>query len=120
MWPKIRLIRPNSALAEDCDVFVAMIMGAVLPGFGDLAGDLFGIDLAVGRGLGKVPRPAIGKGCVSAALLLPSEALAELVRDDEDAGLGRRRGCGDDAGTAEKRREKGSHGARWDEGTSFT
>ena len=45
----------NSALAGDCDIFVATAMGAVCAGFGDRAGNFVGIDPAIGRGLGKIP-----------------------------------------------------------------
>ncbi len=54
MGPKIRQFRANSALAGDCDIFVAMAMGAVCAGFGDRAGNFVGIDPAVGGCLCKV------------------------------------------------------------------
>ena len=60
------------------------------------AGDFVGIDPAVGAGLGKIPRLAVGAGGVGAAFVAPGEAMVDaiavgLVGDDEDAAVGQRR-----------------------------
>src|SRR5262249_41586415 len=115
-------LRANSALAGDCNIFVAMAMGAVCAGFGDGAGNFVGIDPAIGRGLGEIPRLAVAARDLRAAFLAPGEALVDavavrLVIDDEDAGLGRCSGRSNDEGTGEER-EQGSHDAPGGGGTA--
>jgi hypothetical protein len=88
-----------SPLAGDGDVFVAARTRAAIAGrFGNRPGDFIGIDAPVGRGLGKIPRLAIGPCGVRTAFLAPGEALVDavaigLVGDDEYPAVGKcRRG----------------------------
>jgi hypothetical protein len=86
----------TSPLAGDGDVFVAArTRAAIARGFGNRPGYFVGIDPPIGRGLGKIPRLAIGPRGVRAAFLAPGEALVDavavaLVGDDEYAAVG---GC---------------------------
>ena len=70
------------------------------PRLGNRAGDFVGIDAPIGRGLGEIPRLAIGAGGMGAAFLAPGEALVDavavgLVGDDENAAVGRCRRRGE-------------------------
>ena len=61
--------------------------------FGNRAGDFVGIDAAIGGGLGKFARLAIGARGMRAAFVALGEALVDaiavgLVGDDEDAAVG--------------------------------
>jgi hypothetical protein len=107
------------ALAGDGDIFVAKSAPAVPAGFGHRSGDFIQIDAAVGRGLGKIPRPAVGQGGMGAAFLTARKALVDavtvgLVGNDENLGFGRRARCGEQEYTGQKRR-KGSHAAPMNE-----
>src|ERR1700736_6843151 len=83
-----------SALTGYGDVFVATGMVAVFACLGNRACDFIRIDAPVRRGLGKIPRLAIGPGGGGAACLALGEALVDavavrLVGDDEHAAVGR-------------------------------
>src|SRR6202035_104522 len=108
-----------SALASDGDVFVATGMAAVPARLGNRAGDLVGVDAAIGRGFREIPRLAIGSGGISAAGLALGQALVDavavaLIGDDEDAAVG---GCSRGGGceNAGQNRGNGSHAAPIDE-----
>ncbi len=77
-------------------------------GLGNRPGDFIGIDAPVGRGLGEIPRLAIGPGGMRAAFLALGEALVDaiavrLVGDDENAAVGRCRRRGEEERTGQKR-----------------
>ena len=81
-------------MAGDGDVFAATGMIAALACRGNRSGDLIRIDAPVGRGLGEIPRLAIGPGGMGAALFAPGEALVDavtvcLVGNDENTAIGR-------------------------------
>src|SRR5450756_1296649 len=104
--------RAASALAGDRDVFVAAGVGAVVARLGNRAGDLVGVDAAVGGGLGEIPRLAIGAGGMGAALLAFGQALVDpvavgLVGDDEHPAV-RHRGRG---GRNENTGQNGGYGS---------
>ncbi len=86
---------------------------------GHRAGDFIGIDAPVGRGLGEIPRLAIGAGGMGAAFFAPGEALVDavavrLIGDDEDAAVGRCNRGGTQEHTGRKR-GKVSHAAPMNE-----
>ena len=86
-------------MTGDRDIFVANAACAVPAGFGHRSRDFIEIDTAVGRGLGKIPRLAIGRRGMGAAFFAPREALVDavavgLVGNDEHFGFGRRLRCG--------------------------
>ena len=72
---------------------------------GNRAGDFIGVDPPIGRGLGEIPRLAIGPGGMRAAFFAIGETLVDavvvrLVFNDENAAVGRcsRRGEQEHAG----------------------
>src|SRR5437016_3782562 len=84
MWQKSRsgqtlALAGTLALTGDRDIFVANAACAVPAGFGHRSRDFIEIDTAVGRGLGKIPRLAIGRRGMGAAFFAPREALVDAV-----------------------------------------
>ncbi len=76
-------------------------------GLGNRARDLVRVDAAIGGGVGKIARLAVGAGGMGAASLAARQALVDaiavrLVGDDEDAAVGRRRRCGSNKGTGQE------------------
>ena len=96
-------------MAGDGDVLIATgVVAAAADGLGYRSRDFVRVDAPVGRGLHKIPRPAIGQRRMGTAFLALGEALVDaipvrLVGDDEDAALGRRRGRGEEERTGQKR-----------------
>ena len=83
-------------------------MVAILICLGNRPGYFIRVDTPVGRGLGEIPRLAIGAGGVGAAFLALGEALVDaitvrLVGDDENAAVGRCSRCGEQEHTGQKR-----------------
>ncbi len=88
------------------DVFVAAAMAAMRAGLGNRAGDLVGVDAPIGRGLGEIPRLAIGLRGMGAAFFALGEALIDavtvgLVFNDENAAVGRRSRGGEEEHTGQ-------------------
>jgi hypothetical protein len=79
----------GSALAGNGDVFLAAGTAAVFTGtIGNGPRDFIRIDAPVGRGLGEIPRPAIGQGGMRTAFVALGETLVDpvavrLIFDDE-------------------------------------
>jgi len=95
-------------LASYGDVFIATGMAAIFAGLGNRAGDFVGIDPPEGRGLGEIPRLAIGLGGMGATLLALGQALVDavtvrLVGNDENAAVGPRRRPSEQKKTRQKR-----------------
>src|SRR3981081_2199715 len=90
------------ALAGNGDVFAATGMVATLVCLGNRPGYFIRVDTPVGRGLGEIPRLAIGAGGVGAASLALRDTLRG-VADDENAAVGRCSRCGEQEYTAQKR-----------------
>jgi hypothetical protein len=113
----------SSALAGNGDVFPATGMVAALSRLGNRAGDFIRVDAPVGRGLGEIPRPAIGQRGMGAAFVAPGEALVDavavrLVGNNENTAVGRCDGGGKREHTGQKRGE-GSHAAPMNEKMAF-
>ena len=104
------------ALAGDGDVFAAAIARTFLAaGTRNRAGDLVGIDAAIGAGGCKFARLAVGAGGVRAAFFALGEALVDavavgLVGDDENPAVGPCGGRGEQGHTGQKGCRK-SHAA---------
>ena len=95
-------------MAGNGDVFIATGMVAVAGGLGNRSGDFIRIDTPVGRGLGELPRLAIGARGMGAAFFALGQALVDaiaigLVGDNENAALGGRCRRGEEERTDQKR-----------------
>jgi hypothetical protein len=80
-------------LAGNRDVFVAARPTAIVARLGNRAGYLIRVNSPVGRGLGEIPRLAIGMSGVGAAFVAPGEALIDAVAvrrigNDKNASIG--------------------------------
>ena len=96
-------------MAGDGDVLIATgVVAAAADGLGYRSRDFVRVDTPVGRGLGELPRLAIGAGRMRATFFALGQALVDaiavrLVGDDEDAALGGRRRRGKEERTGQKR-----------------